>query len=182
MTARTGALAIVSFVCGLHFAVLQFSYFFLMEAYLSSQYLSYFIALFFWLCGFLAGLFIPKPGWFARLLLLGVVAYYVAWILTRLIPFHPLLYPSAALCSVVSGLGPGYFFPFVARRFQPIRSPLFHENNGFILGILVSLRGSIYFGSSLLAYGPLVGVVLVTLALAITERWVAAGNPDGESV
>ena len=161
--------AAVSFLCGLHFAVLQFSYFFLMEAYLSSQYLSYFISLFFWLCGFLVGLFFPRRGWLPKLLLLGTGAYYGAWALARIAPFHPMLYPSAAICSVVSGMGPGYFFPFMARRLRPIRSPLFHENNGFILGILVSLRGSIYFGSSLIAYGPLLGALLVCGLLLVGD-------------
>src|SRR6059036_3256437 len=96
----------LAFVCGLHFAVLQFCYFFLLEAYLSSQALSYFVTLLFWLCGFLAGLAIPGERWFGRLLALGTAAYYVAWILTRAIPFHPLLYPAGALCSIASGLGP----------------------------------------------------------------------------
>ncbi len=155
--------AAFSFACGVHFALLQFSYFFLVEAYLSSQYLSYFVTLFFWLCGFLAGLWVAREGWFSKLLILGVLAYYAAWTLTRCIPFHPLLYPSAAVCSIVSGLLPGHFFPFMARRFTPVRSLLFHENNGFILGILVSLKASIYCGSWFLAYAPLLGGMAVLL-------------------
>ena len=164
---------VFSFACGLDFAVLQFSYFFLMEAYLSSQYLSYFVTLFFWLCGFLAGLRTAGDRWFSRLLILGVLAYYAAWSLTRWIPFHPLLYPSAALCSILSGLLPGYFFPFMARRFAAVRSLLFHENNGFILGILVSLRALIHCGSWFLAYAPLLGAAIV---LAIRAAAVLGGS------
>lgn len=148
-------------VCGLYFAILQFSYFFLMEAYLSSQYLSYFVTLFFWLCGFLIGLAIRGESWFTKLLCLGAVMYYVAWGLARWVPFSAFLYPSAAACSIVSGLLPGYFFPFMARRFQSVGSLLFHENNGFILGILISLKASIYCGRWFLALGPLLGALLV---------------------
>lgn len=159
-----------SFLCGLYFALLQFSYFFLMEAYLSSQYLSYFITLLFWLVGFLAGLNITRERWFAGLLLLGVGAYYATWALTRFIPFHPLLYPLAAICSIASGLLPGYFFPLMARRFPSVKLMLFHENNGFLLGILIALKGSIYCGSWFLAGAPLLGSLLVGIALWIGRR------------
>jgi hypothetical protein len=159
-----------AFVCGLYFALLQFSYFFLMEAYLSSQYLSYFITLLFWLCGFFVGLNVARERWFSGLLLLGVVAYYAAWTLTKLVPFHTLLYPLAAICSITSGLLPGYFFPFMARRFPSIKLMLFHENNGFLLGILLALKGSIYCGSWFLAGAPLLGSVLVGIALWIGQR------------
>lgn len=157
-----------AFVCGLYFAVLQFAYFFLMEAFLSSQYLSYFVTLFFWLCGFLVGLSIAGDGWLAKLLLAGVATYYVAWSLTQAAPFSALLYPSAAACSIVSGLLPGYFFPFMGRRFRSMKSLFFHENNGFILGILVSLKASIHCGSWFLALGPLVGATLVLVVLLLS--------------
>ena len=167
-----------AFVCGLYFAVLQFSYFFLMEAYLSSQVLSYFITLLFWLCGFLVGLNISRERWFSGLLLLGVVAYYAAWTLTKEVPFHSLLYPFAAICSISSGLLPGYFFPFMARRFLSIRLMLFHENNGFLLGILLALKGSIHCGSWFLTYAPLLGAALVGIALLLGQRRLLAILPS----
>lgn len=152
---------IFSFVCGLHLALVQFSYFFLMEVFLTSQYLSYFIALFFWLCGFLAGLSIRRERLFLPLLALGVIAYYATWTITRVMPFHSMLYPIAAACSVASGLLPGYFFPWMAGRLQPIRRLLFHENNGFLLGVLLALKASIYCGSWFLTWGPVLGALLV---------------------
>lgn len=156
---------IFSFVCGLYFALLQFSYFFLMEAFVSSQYLSYFLTLLFWLCGFLLGLNISQERWFMRFLVLGAGAYYIAWTLTRRIPFHPILYPCAALCTAFSGLLPGYFFPYMARRFRPVKLPFFHENNGFILGILISLEASIHMGRWFLNFSVGVGAVGVACVL-----------------
>ena len=170
MGTRGATSLVFALACGLHFAVLQFSYFFLMEAYLSSQSLSYFVALFFWLCGFLAGLSIAGERWFRRVLIAGVITYYVAWSLTSAIPFSRGLYPAAALCSTVSGLAPGCFFPFMARRFATVKGLLFHENNGFILGILISLKASIHCGSWFLTWGPLLGGTLVLL-LGLAGGW-----------
>jgi hypothetical protein len=177
MSARTGV--VFSFLCGLHLAVLQFAYFFLMEAYLSSQALSYFVTLLFWLCGFLAGLYLASDRWFARLLLLGAVAYYVTWALTKAIPFHALLYVVAAACSIGSGLLAGYFLPWMAKRMQPVHRVFLHENNGFILGALISLKASIHCGIWFLALGPLVGAVLVAMVLVLggVAQWRAVeGN------
>ncbi|MSR64428.1 MAG: hypothetical protein EXS18_01450 [Verrucomicrobiae bacterium] len=165
---------VFAFVCGLYFALLQFSYFFLMEAFLTSQYLSYFIALFFWLCGFLVGLKLKREDLFVRLLIVGVIAYYVTWWMTRLAPFHSMLYMIAAICSVGSGMLAGYFFPFMSKRFQPIRSLLFHENNGFLLGILIALKASIYCGSLFLAWAPLLGAALVVASGVVHPRTTTA--------
>ncbi len=181
---RATGKSLFAFGCGLHFALLQFSYFFLTEAFLTSQYLSFFVTLFFWLCGFLVGLNLRGGRWFLRLLLGGAAAYYLSWLLTRLIPFHGWLYPSVAICSVASGLLPGWFFPFLAGRFQPVRRLLFHENNGFLLGILMALKAAIHCGSWFLALAPLLGACLV-LALhqvfAIrSQQPIAAPLPASE--
>ena len=162
---KTGGRAALSFVSGLHFALLQASWYLLLEAHLSSQSLSYFICLFFWLCGLLLGLNLRGDRWFVGLLGAGVASYYVAWSLARWAPFHSSLYPVAAIGSVVSGLLPGFFFRFIARRYRPIRRPLLHENNGFILGLLVALRGATHFGGSLLAFAPALGAALAGAAL-----------------
>ena len=163
---KTSIQGAVSFACGLYFALLQMSYFLLLEAHLSSQSLSYFIALFFWLCGLLLGLNIRAGRRFFSVLLgVGVASYYVAWSLARWAPFHALLYPATAICAAISGTLPGFFFGFIGERYKPIRRPLLHENNGFIVGIFISLKGAIHFGDILLALGPALGAALVALAL-----------------
>jgi hypothetical protein len=169
---------VFAYACGLHFAFLQFSYFFLLEAYLSSQTLSFFVVLFFWLCGFLLGLNVRRQGWFAALLVLGVLTYYLTWGLTQVLPFHALLYAVAGGCAVLSGLLPGYFFPYMEQRGQPVKSFLFHENNGFIVGVLLSLKGSIYCGVWFLALAPLVGGALVLLSLALAGREVRLSTQE----
>jgi hypothetical protein len=128
------------------------------------------VTLFFWLTGLLLGLALRRARRFGPLLAAGVGSYYLTWALTRWIPFHVALYPAAAACSVVSGLLPGCFFRRIGQSYAPIRRPLFHENNGFVLGLLVALKGAVHFGGWLLAAGPAVGAALVVVGLAAAGR------------
>jgi hypothetical protein len=168
---RLGAL---SFAAGLHFAIVQTAYFLLLEARLSSRASSYFLALLFWLLGLLLALSFGGGLRFGWALAASLLAYYGTHRLASLAPFHPALYAAAALGSIVSGASPGVFFRFIARRYLPIRSPLFHENNGFVLGLLIALRGATHFGGALLAYGPAVSLALVALLLVVVPSRSAA--------
>ena len=178
---RRGVLAsvldvLLPFTAGIHFALLQTGYFLLLEAHLSSQSLSYFVALFFWLTGLLLGLRLGDDRWFGPLLGAGILGYYLTFALTRWIPFHPALYPTAALSSVLSGLLPGFFFRFAARRWPAnVARPLFHENNGFILGLFLALRGVIYVGGRLVSLGPAASFLLVVVAL-VGLRFIRRGT------
>jgi hypothetical protein len=155
---------------GLHFAVLQASHFLLLEAHLSARSQSYFITLFFWLLGFLLGLQVRGDRWFGGLLAAGAAAYSATWALSRWMPFHTALYPAAALSAVVSALLAGHFFRFVAGRYRPLRRPLLHENNGFVLGLLIALKGAVHWGGWLLAGGPAITAALVALTFAAARR------------
>src|SRR6185312_4660624 len=97
---RLGAL---SFSAGLHFAVVQTSYFLLLEARLSSRASSYFLALLFWLVGLFLGLRLGGGGRFGAALAASLVAYQAAHRLAAWAPFHPALYVAVGLGSIVSG-------------------------------------------------------------------------------
>ncbi|APR82527.1 Hypothetical protein A7982_07876 [Minicystis rosea] len=149
---------------------MQTAYFLLLEAHLSSRASSYFIALLFWLVGLLFGLRLGHGRRFGGVLAAGLAGYHAAHRLATSAPFHPALYVVVALGSILSGAASGLFFRVVARRYRPIRSLLFHENNGFVLGLAVALRGATHFGGALLAYGPvLTAGVLATLVLAFAR-------------
>jgi hypothetical protein len=173
-SAANGRLGAFCFAAGLHFAVVQTAYFLLLEARLSSRASSYFLALLFWLVGLFLGLRLGDGRRFAKMLPASLCAYQATHGLATWMPFHPALYVAVALASVVSGASSGLFFRFITRRWTPVRSPLFHENNGFVLGLLVALQGATRFGGALLAYGPAVTVALVTLLLlALPSRSAA---------
>ena len=164
------ALGALSFAAGVHFAVVQTSYFLLLEARLSSRASSYFLALLLWLVGLFLGLRLGGGRRFGGALAASLFAYQAAHRLAAWAPFHPALYVAVGLGSIVSGASSGIFFRFIARRYAPIRSPLFHENNGFVLGLLIALRGATHFGGALLAYGPALTAALVALLLVVLPR------------
>ncbi|MCF6284435.1 MAG: hypothetical protein L3K26_04525, partial [Candidatus Hydrogenedentes bacterium] len=170
-----------SFLVGFVLAILQFSYFFLLEVHLTSRSISFFVAMFFWLVGFLVGLNLRGERLFIRILVGGVVAYYVAMGLATLFPFNKYVLPALGLCIAVSGLVPGYFFPYARNRFRWIGTLFFHENNGFLLGIILSLFCAVFAGKWLLTWAPALGLLLV-LALLQYQRWYPPRKhtrPDG---
>ncbi len=160
----------LAFLVGFVLALLQFSYFFLLEVHLTSRAISFFVAMFFWLAGFLIGLNLRRENLFATLLTLGVVAYYTAMALTSLFPFNQYVLPALGLCIALSGLAPGYFFPYARSRFRWVGHLFFHENNGFILGIVLSLICAMFSGKWLLTCAPAAGLVMV-LGILQYQRW-----------
>jgi len=163
-------LATLSMATGLHLALIQSCHFLLLESHLSARSFSYFVTLFFWLIGFLVGLQLRGARWFAGLVGAGAAGYYAIWLLARWMPFHTALYPAAAASSAVSALLAGYFFRFVGDRYRPVRRPLLHENNGFVLGLFLALKGVVHLGGWLLAGAPAAGAALVALAFAVARR------------
>ena len=175
---------LLAFATGLALALLQFSYFFLLEAYLTSRASSFFVALFFWLIGFLAGLNLRSDRAFPVLAATAPLAYYVALTALSAFPYRLELLAPVGGCIAVSGMLAGAFFPFAARRFTRVKSLLLHENNGFIVGLLLVLMLSIFHGRLLLVAAPAAGIALWHVAGARTNSatWLAArvvGLADG---
>ncbi|MCC6233343.1 MAG: hypothetical protein IT580_11910 [Verrucomicrobiales bacterium] len=164
-----GAVAWLAAAMGVWLALLQFAYFFLLEVRLSSRATSFFVALFFWLAGFLVGLNVRSPRVFVLLLPASLGAYYVARQVLGLFPYRLGILPVVGVCIAVSGALAGAFFPYLARRFLAVKWLLFHENNGFVVGLLLTLFGSVFAGRFFLDWAPVLGAVPV-LALAWNSR------------
>lgn len=160
----------LAFWVGCYLALLQFAYFFLLEAFLSSQFVSYFVAVFFWLCGFLAGLQIRRRQAFTSLLTLSAAAYYLSYAAVNMIPFQLRLTPLFAFCLFTSGMAPGCFFPWAQDRFPRLKHLFFHENNGFLLGIVVSWWAADFCGRIYLAFFPGLGFLVCAALLMLTTR------------
>lgn len=146
--------SLMAFCVGLWLALLQFSFFFLLEVRLTSRTTTFFVALFFWLVGFLAGLNLRSPRAFPLLVALAPAAYYVAYLVLGLLPYRVQVLPLVGACIAVAGSLAGAFFPYAAGRFGRLKLLLFHENNGFVLGILLSLFGAVFAGRFLLDWAP----------------------------
>lgn len=150
------------FAAGLYLALLQFSYYFLVEAFLSSRAVSYFIALFFWLSGFLIGLNLKKSNLLLPLLALSLVSYYCSFFLVQWIPFNNTLFYILGVLIAVSSSFAGYFF--ASSSANHIKNLLLHENNGFILGALISLMASDFAGWYYLMLAPVFGALLTVIS------------------
>ena len=166
--------AAFAFVTGLWLALLQFSHFFLLEVWLTSRATTYVLALFFWLVGFLAGLQLTRLKLFPLLVAAGAAGYYAALGLFALWPFRFAVLPAAGLCIALGGATAGAFFPFAARRFPGVKWLLFHENNGFVIGIVGALLGAVFQGRWLLTWAPGLGAIAV---LALLPRGRGAQPP-----
>lgn len=156
---------LLAFVTGLWLALLQFSHFFLLEVWLTSRATTYFAALFFWLAGFLAGLQFNGRKMFPLLVVAGAAGYYVSLGVFTLWPFKLAMLPVAGLCIAAGGAAAGAFFPFAAGRFAGVKWLLFHENNGFVVGIIVALLGAVFQGRWLLTWVPGLGAAAVLALL-----------------
>jgi hypothetical protein len=176
---RKGAFrdAAAAFFLGVALALVQLSFFFMLEVHVTSRADSYFVALFFWLIGFLAGLNLPGPRVFGTLLLASPLAYYTALGAVEIWPYRLALLPIVGACIAVAGAMAGSFFPWAERRFKAARLLFFHENNGFLAGIAFTLLASVFFGQALLRYAPLVGVLPVVLLLGRSLMASPAGEP-----
>jgi len=153
--------AIVAFFIGMLFSLTQFCYFFILEAYISSRSSIYFIGLFFWLIGFLIGLQLKSFNLLLKLLFASLIAYYITLYFNILIPFEKISIVVSGTCILISGIAPGYYFVFAKKNFPKIKYLFLHENNGFILGIILSFGGVYYFGNFMLYFSPFVSFIIV---------------------
>ena len=145
-----------AFVGGLFLAVLQFSFFLLLEWQLSSAWITYASVTIAWMAGFFLGLFL-KPGKRGKdeiLLALCLGAYYCLWTSLRLMPFDFRPLPVYAACVLCAGLYAGWFFRSSFPRMENARELLLHENNGFVFGLLAAFYLFSHFGSVFLAAAP----------------------------
>ena len=159
---------LIYMIIGLHLAVIQYAYFFLLEAYLSSRSVTYFISLFFWLCGFLIGLNLPKKNLLLPLIALGLFSYLLSYFMHELFPYRDFLYPVIACTISVSSLQSGYFFNIVSDSNDKVQTALVHENNGFVLGTLLCMLAVLYVGWYFLAFGP---TASSCVAILVAKNW-----------
>ncbi len=168
-------LALFGFFTGLHLAILQFGYFFVLLINVTSTYITYMTIVISWMAGTLIGL------WWRRLnagfaLLLGVASYYAAYLLVVSDPLSPSTLPIAALGVVITGLWAGRFFVVMLPLYGRADRLFFHENNGFMLGVVGVFLGFTLLGQSFLLWTPLLSVSLLLAHMS----WLGMRhqNPD----
>ena len=145
---------------GFHLAFLQFSYFLILQINVSSTYITYMVVVISWMLGAVAGL------WMHRLRLevgiaLGVVSYYAVYYLILWDPLARTTLMLSALGVGLSGLWAGRFFTAMLPHLRRVDALFFHENNGFLVGVVAVFVGFTTLGRDFLFWTPLALTILL---------------------
>ena len=168
-------MALFAFFTGLHLAVLQFSYFFLLLINITSTYVTYMTVVLSWMAGTLLGLFWRRLN-ASVALLLGVLGYYAIYGLVINDPLSPSTLPIAALGVAITGLWAGRFFVVMLPLFGRADRLFFHENNGFLVGVVGVFLGFTLLGQAFLLWTPLLSVIVLLLQMT----WLHAHHQHPE--
>lgn len=154
---------------GLHLAIMQFSYFFVLLINVTSTYITYMVIVLSWMFGTLLGLFWTRLNAFYALAG-GVLAYYSIFLLVVNDPLSPAMLPTAGLGVAVTGLWAGRFFVVLQPLFESPDRLFFYENNGFLVGIIAVFLGFTLAGQIFLIWVPGLSVTLLLAHMA----WLGA--------
>jgi len=153
---------LILFFAGFHFGIMQSAIYFDVLVNVTATFMGYFLIISTWMLGVVYFLKFHKKQSFLFTLLLSIISYFAILFFTSIIntsiylfiPMLPLVFLSA---SVV-----GEFFKEFSKQ-VPGRSLFFHENNGFIVGMIFSIILFTNFGINFLFVAPIVSYLLVYL-------------------
>lgn len=168
---------------GVFFAILQTSYFFELEIWLTAAYPGFLTIMLGWLLGNVLGLAAGKR-WDNKgrspLILLSVfilaslTAYYISISLLKAYPYQMAYLPFYAVMIMVSGAQAGHFFNASRSIFISVSTLFFLENNGFVIGWIIGFFGFVMYGSRFNVVAPgALGIVCIFLL------WLAVRPGDG---
>lgn len=149
---------------GLHLAMLQFCYFFLLLINVTSTYITYATIVISWMVGTLVGLFWRNLH-SAFALVAGVVSYYAVFTLVINDPLSPTALPTAAIGVAITGLWAGRFFVVMLPLFTRADTLFFHENNGFMFGIIGVFVGFTLLGRGFLFWAPMLSAIFLMIQM-----------------
>ncbi len=153
---------LILFFAGLHFGIVQSAIYFEVLVNVTATFMGYFLIILTWMLGVVYYLKFYKKKNFLFTLSLSIISYYIILILTNVlntsiylfIPMLPFIFLSA---SVV-----GEFFKEYSHSVSG-RELFFHENNGFVFGMILSIVFFTAFGINFLWFVPIISYLLVYL-------------------
>jgi hypothetical protein len=167
-------LSLFASLTGLHLAILQFSYFFVLLINVTSTYITYMTIVISWMLGTLLGLWLRLSA--SLCLIIGVLSYYVIYFLVVTYPLSPSTLPLAAFGVVATGIWAGRFFIVMLPLFGRSDKLFFHENNGFMLGVIGVFLGFTLLGLPFLFWTPLISLTL----LLVYTSWISRHHQSPE--
>jgi len=163
---------------GLYFSVLQFSYFLVLQLNVSSTYITYMVVVLAWMLGTVVGLWWTKLNT-VLIGLLGGIAYYFVFLLVSVSSLSIWTLTLASVGVFISGLWAGRFFVHYFTRVPDTDKLFFHENNGFLIGIIITVIGFAQYGKLFLMWSPLFcATLLVSLQISMKKYGASAEISD----
>lgn len=152
-------MAFYIFFVGLFFGLLQSAQYFLVQAYVSASFLGYFCVLFAWFGGIIVALVSKKTLSVRVSFILSAVLYGLLWFLLSSDQLHE--QHLGLILGLIAGqtYGLGVFLKRTVFQVQAHRL-LFHENNGFIAGLILGLSAFLFLGHGFLLTLPLLGILI----------------------
>lgn len=156
--------SLVGFLLGL----LQTGLFFQLSFTLSSSFRTFLLITICWLIGSVIGIKISKKVDFSlnSFVLLCLCAYILCAVLLSLAPFNTNLWWLYAVFITLTGLYPGVFFVRLSDYYSA-RQLFFRENNGFVIGLIVSTLLFLVLGRIVLWAMPLSIACLVMICTQV---------------
>ncbi|NQU27210.1 MAG: hypothetical protein HQ528_02860 [Candidatus Marinimicrobia bacterium] len=151
------------YISGIHFGLSQIAIFFTIQCFVTATFLGYFAVACAWLTGVVISLKFGKSGDYIKSLIVSIAGYILLAILTAYLPPYHIFLPIYFIIIILIALPAGSFFRNFAQNFSAT-SLFFHENNGFVLGFILSLLGFVKWGVYFLYSAPLVTFLMVILS------------------
>lgn len=153
------------FIHGALFGVLQICLFLTVECYLTATSLGYFFVVMGWLCGLIFFLRSSRKITSLNAITIALCAYYFAYFLLHSLNFSMSVnFILVFVLAMTISLPAAYLF----RNFKTQHSAsflFFNENNGFILGYILSLFFFMKWGNIFLQIGPALFYVMTALII-----------------
>ncbi len=159
--ARSGLL--LPYQAGVHFGIVQACLFLTIQCFFTATVVGYFAVMLAWMCGALWSLCRPRQIALPTALLLSLVSSYgLLWVLTAFAPGMHLI-PVIFVLVALAATPVGALFRSWPSELSG-RQLFLHENNGFVLGYVLSILGFVEWGVNFLYWAPLVSFASAALA------------------
>ena len=149
---------------GFYFGILQTAIYFSIEVFVTATFAGYFLLILAWMGGVIFSIKTDIVEDFFSSLTLSIIVFYIFLLFVALTPPQPVVYPLLFLLIFISSIPAGKFFRLYGKS---VSSDVlfFHENNGFVFGLVVSLLLFVKFGILFVYFAPLFSFCLVLLSI-----------------
>jgi hypothetical protein len=156
---------------GVWLGLLQTGLFFQLSFALSASFSTYLLVVLGWLAGSALGVrgLAQRAIPLAVFLLAALSAYGLISLAVNLFPFDRRWQPAYMGLILLIGVYPGVFFARMGASYPP-STLFFHENNGFILGMLLGTLGFMLWGRIILWAWPMILALLLLRTPAVAGR------------